>query len=248
MATEKQIAANQRNSRKSTGPKTQQGKRNSSANALLHGFTAKKHVLDCEDPHEFQRLTEAYASLYQPADEAAAEVVRQLVTAQWSLQRTRLIEKGLLDDFYETALEYEEDDDEEEPDGSIDPHTRLLAAAYRNNSKTLARYTRYAAHFQAQWWRCYRRLEHNRNKPPLKTKDNLASFPQNDPVSSSSPAPHAPAAPGPSPSPQPATDPVSPARPVASPPYQSLNRTDKKPVPAILRTAKGLERPAEVTT
>jgi len=38
MATEKQIAANRRNAKKSTGPRTQEGKARSRMNALRHGL------------------------------------------------------------------------------------------------------------------------------------------------------------------------------------------------------------------
>src|SRR5580658_5178903 len=43
MASEKQIAANRRNSLLSSGPKTQAGKKVSSANALRHGLTARNN-------------------------------------------------------------------------------------------------------------------------------------------------------------------------------------------------------------
>ena len=45
MATERQIAANRRNARKSTGPRTLEGKARSRLTALQHGLTAQHAVL-----------------------------------------------------------------------------------------------------------------------------------------------------------------------------------------------------------
>jgi hypothetical protein len=45
MASPAQIAANQRNSRKSTGPSTPQGRARSSMNALKHGYRSRKLAL-----------------------------------------------------------------------------------------------------------------------------------------------------------------------------------------------------------
>jgi hypothetical protein len=51
MTTEKQIAANRLNARRSTGPKTAAGKRRASQNALRHGLTLPPppEVLRCAD-------------------------------------------------------------------------------------------------------------------------------------------------------------------------------------------------------
>ena len=56
MATDKQIQANRRNARKSTGPKTEEGKARSRNNALRHGLTAELAVLPHEDPHQYEEL------------------------------------------------------------------------------------------------------------------------------------------------------------------------------------------------
>src|ERR1035441_692112 len=52
-ATEDQVNANRQNAKKSTGPRTAEGKAASSRNGLKHGLCANKHILLDEDPEEF---------------------------------------------------------------------------------------------------------------------------------------------------------------------------------------------------
>jgi hypothetical protein len=54
MASPAQIAANQLNSRKSTGPSTPQGRARSSMNALKHGNRSRKLALLCEESCAFE--------------------------------------------------------------------------------------------------------------------------------------------------------------------------------------------------
>lgn len=173
MATARQIAANQRNAKKSSGPKTAEGKRNSSGNAVTHGFTAKVHSMDAESHPQYKALRDHYLERYQPASEAEREIIEQMTHSQWNLRRLRLMEKGLMDNLFDKVLADEPDDcewEETEADdrgeewdgqlpGSTDDHTRRLAAVFDRGQKTLIRFARYHAHFAAQWWRCYRKLE-----------------------------------------------------------------------------------------
>src|SRR5438046_5964856 len=49
MASEKQIAANRQNARKSTGPRTNSGKKRASLNAMRHGLASQSlHALQVE--------------------------------------------------------------------------------------------------------------------------------------------------------------------------------------------------------
>jgi len=54
MASPAQIAANQVNSRKSTGPRTEQGRAKSSMNALKHGNRSRKVALLLEESSAFE--------------------------------------------------------------------------------------------------------------------------------------------------------------------------------------------------
>ena len=69
MATNAQIAANHRNARRSTGPRTSKGKSASSGNALRHGLTAKACLLPGEDADSFTR---AYDTLQRDLEPQGA--------------------------------------------------------------------------------------------------------------------------------------------------------------------------------
>ena len=56
MTSTKQIEANRRNSLKSTGPRTPEGKAVASLNNLRHGLRARTVVLPGEKPEEFHQL------------------------------------------------------------------------------------------------------------------------------------------------------------------------------------------------
>src|SRR5262245_14348220 len=60
MATERQIAANRRNARKSTGPKTKAGKTRSSGNSYRHGMTSRVAANE-EGMQEVERLASKIA-------------------------------------------------------------------------------------------------------------------------------------------------------------------------------------------
>ncbi len=104
MATQKQIEANRRNARRSTGPRTAEGKSISKLNALRTGICAETEVLPDEDPAELAALAAEYDDFYKPSSPAERCCVAALVSADWLLRRFRRIEADLWD--YE-SLDYE---------------------------------------------------------------------------------------------------------------------------------------------
>ena len=87
MPTQAQIAANRKNSKKSTGPKTEVGKSVSSSNAISHGFCAADPVLPTEDRGQFNQLLEQYKSELTPATAHQEFLVSQMAGARWKLNR-----------------------------------------------------------------------------------------------------------------------------------------------------------------
>jgi hypothetical protein len=98
MATKAQIAANRRNAKKCTGPKTPEGKAASSMNALHHGLRARTVVLPGEKPEEFAHLHAGLHDYYQPQNPAERYLVDQAAIAQWMLVRAEVFAKRCYDD------------------------------------------------------------------------------------------------------------------------------------------------------
>ena len=66
MISQRKIDANRRNARKSTGPRTEEGKDQVKLNALKHGLTARTVVLPHEDEEAYQQRREAWSEGPQP--------------------------------------------------------------------------------------------------------------------------------------------------------------------------------------
>jgi hypothetical protein len=94
MATAAQIAANCRNARKSTGPKTEQGKQKSSRNAVKHGLLAA--VIPAETEGWKELLTSLYESL-RPQDELQRFLVEQVAHSMLRLRRSAAFEEKYLE-------------------------------------------------------------------------------------------------------------------------------------------------------
>jgi hypothetical protein len=89
MATESQVNANQQNARKSTGPRTPQGKATVSQNAVTHGLFSSRPILSTEDPEQYDRLYEDYIRLYAPQGALEEFLADQAVNGLWRLRRAR---------------------------------------------------------------------------------------------------------------------------------------------------------------
>jgi len=90
MSTAKQIAANRRNSQKSTGPRSSQGKSASRANSLKTGLYARSQVIAGEDPAELRTLADSYFLRWEPATPEESFLVATLVDSDWLLRRYSL--------------------------------------------------------------------------------------------------------------------------------------------------------------
>jgi hypothetical protein len=90
MASEKQIAANRANAKRSTGPKTVAGKRNSSGNALRHGLSKPLPA----DALTIEAIG-AIACAVAIGDESAKEAI-EFARSELDLRRIRQVRKEYL--------------------------------------------------------------------------------------------------------------------------------------------------------
>ena len=95
MATTAQTNANRENAKKSTGPRTPQGKVISSRNSLVHGMTSGKFLPPGADPQEFFQLLDQFRARFQPFDEVEDALVERLVAAEFKMRSVRYLDAGL---------------------------------------------------------------------------------------------------------------------------------------------------------
>ena len=148
MSSFRQIEANRRNARLSTGPVTEEGKRKSRQNAVRHGLTAETVIDALEDAEDYAAFEMAVTADYDAQSAVERELVLRLASLLWRLRRATAIESGLfkiqakhllqfrqrrqahqkrqeiIDGVYRNALATEEamqQDDDETSGGTLDP-------------------------------------------------------------------------------------------------------------------------------
>src|ERR1700743_252869 len=95
MSSLRQIEANRRNARLSTGPVTDEGKRRSRQNALRNGLTAETVITALEDAEDYAAFELAVTSDYDAQSAVERELVLRLASLLWRLRRATAIETGL---------------------------------------------------------------------------------------------------------------------------------------------------------
>lgn len=81
--------ANQHNAEKSTGPRTEEGKRRSSMNAMKHGLFCQDLVLPGEDKQAFDLMRTELIKSFNPLNLAELMLVDQILECKWKLLRVR---------------------------------------------------------------------------------------------------------------------------------------------------------------
>ena len=96
MASERQLAANRANAKKSTGPRTSAGKQRTAQNAIRHGLLAQAVVLPGESLERFSHLLSEMHDQFQPQSPVEFALIETMVVSRWRQMRLWAIEKANL--------------------------------------------------------------------------------------------------------------------------------------------------------
>lgn len=144
MTTPARLAANRRNARKSTGPRTADGKAAAARNALRHGLTARQIACREEDEADFAGFHAALRESLDPADEVEEQLVERIVLTSWRLRRVARAERGLINDA---------------PDAEVTEFADWISRAFDFSAHAMATLGRYEATLDRALGRAYALLE-----------------------------------------------------------------------------------------
>ena len=174
MPTEAQRKANRQNAKKSTGPRTPEGKARSSQNALKHGLLARDAVMADEDPAEYDRQLQILEENLFPKNAIEFELVLQIADSRWRLRRITRIEAGL------TTYQYHGTDRstrERYPDTIVpgrNGENQLLGKSMQDHTQALHNLARYRTMTSRDITRALRMIRQLR-KDEYECKENRAA-------------------------------------------------------------------------
>jgi hypothetical protein len=94
--SEKRLAANRENAKRSSGPRTPEGKARSSRNAVKHGFRASSFaVVRLEDLDEVEKLKADAVACYRPVNSQELVAVERIAMAQQQIFRGARLDAGM---------------------------------------------------------------------------------------------------------------------------------------------------------
>ncbi len=112
--SQERIDANRRNAKKSTGPRTSEGKARSRFNGLKHGLTTNVAVLPGEDPAEYDARVAAVVGSYAPQNRVEFDLLERVAATTWLLERASRAEAAQISHkIRRHAIEREEREQEE---------------------------------------------------------------------------------------------------------------------------------------
>src|ERR1700722_6041719 len=94
--TDAQLEANRNNAKKSTGPRSIEGKSRSSKNSWKHGLTGATALLPSDDRAAFDLYVAGFLDPPHPGSLLEHEICRDVADAHWRLRRIHSVETKML--------------------------------------------------------------------------------------------------------------------------------------------------------
>ncbi len=92
----KRTLANRQNALKSTGPKSEDGKKRVSMNAFKHGLSGQKLLLQADEYVPYFELASEYIAEYAPVGVREEQLAQHIIDSNWRLNRCAAMENNLL--------------------------------------------------------------------------------------------------------------------------------------------------------
>jgi hypothetical protein len=127
MATRAQIRRNVQNAKHSTGPRTIEGKRRASMNALKHGITAQVVLLPGEKAVEFNKRVHTFFARYFPQDAYEVILTQDAAYCSWQIDRCQRAGAARA---YKNAVMGETDEERTEQSSAIELSQILFRAPF----------------------------------------------------------------------------------------------------------------------
>ena len=167
MTSKKQLVANRRNARKSTGPRTAKGKAKSGKNAIKHGLLSQYVVIYDENQAEFDACRDRFWGQLDPVGELEIMLAERIVGAFSRLRRADRIEAGLFEEMFNRkrdsdanrarVLEKLSGEPVGEPVG--EPTFAESVSFDFVSANTLSKFWRYQSHIERSMYRALHELQ-----------------------------------------------------------------------------------------
>ena len=161
--TKASLRANRKNARKSTGPRTPEGKARSSRNALKHGLLARHVILDedpNEDPAEFNQILEGLITDFAPDNTIERLLVERIAASYWRLRRAFRYETQAIRDCRDNAAHPLQQLSSQILGANTDPTSQVLP-----NEAALNKLIRYESMIDRELNRAIRHLRQLQSTP-----------------------------------------------------------------------------------
>jgi len=155
MATEKQIQANRENAKKSTGPRTDEGKHRVSRNGLKHGLLSTVCVIPGESPADYDKHLSKFQEQYWPSNPFEHALVRQMADAEWRLQRISRLQAAYLTSAVANRRDHH---NEYRAEKALPDQEQLVGTVMQTSAADIDRFARYEVQLQRVFTNAFKQL------------------------------------------------------------------------------------------